>query len=188
MKNYLNPETVNVEFTTQAIENTFLIVKSTFRYDKSQPYRNYYCTALIDNVHLKKYGKHFILLRKDANSTLVNKLVKDVHPCNVSTIPEQLFLDAANCNSKFTHVMVERRMFNDNKQEVRVVIPPNQAQLGYSSNSLTLSKKGLAFLEGKEFISLRRKMLAKLHVVALRLHQLAEVLQLSAVHNSKKAA
>lgn len=196
MKKILNSETVNLNFSSHIIENTFLTVNNVFSYDRRQPYQTYSYAAIIRVSHIEKYGTKLMLLRRDDNG----KLIRDKCPCNLNSIPQELLDNAVKRKKVFVNVLAERKLFSHDPEkittgkiieEVKIIIPSDQKRLGYFSNNTLLTKKVLLFLNNtyndRENLSLRRKMLLQLHVLALYLHQLSEVLQITTVQRKKAA-
>ncbi|MEO5646524.1 MAG: hypothetical protein ABIO57_02010 [Candidatus Paceibacterota bacterium] len=183
-KNYLDYEKTNIAFSSETILKTVSMVDSIFEYDKSQPYVDYPCTAIIKVAHMRVCPSRFFLLRKD----LSNKLVVDHRLHQMKNIPENLLIEAQQSKFSYVHLLVKRRIYFNGKQELELIISPHQSQLGYFSNKTFLTKKGLAFLEGREILSLQKKMLLKLHMLVAKFPHLAQILQLPIVVQSKQAA
>ncbi len=140
-QHYLTSDGINEYCSESIIEATQKMVAEIFRYNKDQPYRTYVCLGFIRNEDIAT-AQDIILFRQDDAETVVEKhcsqKLKDFSSIQVS--------NAIISDFQYTHVLLERKIFETGLHEVRIVTNPEHLHLGYYSNSRVLSPEGLAYL------------------------------------------
>jgi hypothetical protein len=153
MDQHLNTDRLNTVFSREAIAKAFAQTAMVHEYDKMQPSRTYDCIVVLKISHLKRYGNRAIPLQYYNGRLVPDYCITRIR--NLDSIPEDMWQSALNSNYGYVHVFVKRKLYHYNDkqvQELKILLDPAKQTMGYFSNRVTLSKRGIAFFENRRSI------------------------------------